>query len=93
MATDSIFASKGPAKPFSSRSDRLFGALYGRGEVALQASDDAWLQAMLDVEAALAQACALEGGAHVLLSTLTDMTPLKAPVPLRVSSTRHGVVA
>jgi 3-carboxy-cis,cis-muconate cycloisomerase len=61
MATDSIFASKGPAKPFSSRSDRLFGALYGRGEVALQASDDAWLQAMLDVEAALARACALEG--------------------------------
>jgi 3-carboxy-cis,cis-muconate cycloisomerase len=56
-----MFASKGPAKPFSSRSDRLFGALYGRGEVALQASDDAWLQAMLDVEAALARACALEG--------------------------------
>jgi 3-carboxy-cis,cis-muconate cycloisomerase len=61
MATDSIFVSKGPAKPFSSRSERLFGALYGRGEVALHASDDAWLQAMLDVEAALARACALEG--------------------------------
>jgi len=61
MAIDSISAFKDQAKPFSSRSDQLFGALYGRGDVAPQASDDAWLAAMLDVEAALAQACASEG--------------------------------
>ena len=61
MAIDSISAFKDQAKPFSSRSDQLFGALYGRGDVAPQASDDAWRAAMLDVEAALAQACASEG--------------------------------
>jgi 3-carboxy-cis,cis-muconate cycloisomerase len=31
----------------------LFGGLYARGEVAEQVSDRAWLQAMLDVEAAM----------------------------------------
>jgi 3-carboxy-cis,cis-muconate cycloisomerase len=34
----------------------LFGGLYARGEVAAAVSDEAWLQAMLDVEAALARA-------------------------------------
>jgi 3-carboxy-cis,cis-muconate cycloisomerase len=39
----------------------LFGGLYARGEAASQLGDAAWLQAMLDVEAALARACAEEG--------------------------------
>ena len=39
----------------------LFGGIYARGAVAAQVSDHAWLQAMLDVEAALARACAAEG--------------------------------
>jgi 3-carboxy-cis,cis-muconate cycloisomerase len=44
------------------RSDRgLFDGIYARGESAAQVSDQAWLQAMLDVEAALARACAQEG--------------------------------
>ena len=34
----------------------LFDGIYGRGETAAQISDVAWLQAMLDVEAALAVA-------------------------------------
>jgi 3-carboxy-cis,cis-muconate cycloisomerase len=34
----------------------LFDGIYGRGETAAQISDGAWLQAMLDVEAALAVA-------------------------------------
>jgi 3-carboxy-cis,cis-muconate cycloisomerase len=34
----------------------LFDGIYGRGETAAQVSDGAWLQAMLDVEAALAVA-------------------------------------
>jgi 3-carboxy-cis,cis-muconate cycloisomerase len=38
----------------------LFGGLYARGEAASLLSDEAWLQAMLDVEAALARACAQE---------------------------------
>ena len=39
----------------------LFDAIYARGPAAAQVSDAAWLQAMLDVEAALARACAAEG--------------------------------
>jgi 3-carboxy-cis,cis-muconate cycloisomerase len=39
---------------------RLFGGIYARGAVAAELTDDAWLQAMLDVEAALARGCALE---------------------------------
>jgi 3-carboxy-cis,cis-muconate cycloisomerase len=38
----------------------LFGGIYARGAVAAEVSDGAWLQAMLDVEAALARACAAE---------------------------------
>src|SRR5271166_1891036 len=37
-----------------SRSDGLFGALFDRGQVGT--GDEAWLQAMLDSEAALARA-------------------------------------
>jgi 3-carboxy-cis,cis-muconate cycloisomerase len=39
----------------------LFGGIYARGAVAAELTDRAWLQAMLDVEAALARACAAEG--------------------------------
>ncbi|HEY2318543.1 MAG TPA: lyase family protein [Solirubrobacteraceae bacterium] len=39
----------------------LFAGIYERGAVAAELSDRAWLQAMLDVEAALARACAAEG--------------------------------
>jgi 3-carboxy-cis,cis-muconate cycloisomerase len=42
-------------------SDQLFAGIYARGPVAAEVSDRAWLQAMLDVEAALARACAAEG--------------------------------
>jgi 3-carboxy-cis,cis-muconate cycloisomerase len=43
------------------RSDGLFDAIYERGEVAVQTDGRAWLRAMLDVESALARACADEG--------------------------------
>jgi 3-carboxy-cis,cis-muconate cycloisomerase len=39
----------------------LFAGTYGRGAAAAQLTDGAWLRAMLDVEAALARACAAEG--------------------------------
>jgi 3-carboxy-cis,cis-muconate cycloisomerase len=39
----------------------LFGGIYARGAAAGEVTDRAWLQAMLDVEAALAGACAAEG--------------------------------
>jgi 3-carboxy-cis,cis-muconate cycloisomerase len=39
----------------------LFGGIYGRGRAAVELTDRAWLQAMLDVEAALADAAAAEG--------------------------------
>jgi 3-carboxy-cis,cis-muconate cycloisomerase len=60
MATDSTSASRDPARPSSSTSD-LFGGIYARGAVAAEVDGRRWLQAMLDVEAALARACALEG--------------------------------
>lgn len=37
----------------SDTGDRLFGGIYARGGVAAAVSDEAWVQAMLDVEAAL----------------------------------------
>jgi 3-carboxy-cis,cis-muconate cycloisomerase len=52
MATDSTSESRASAKPSSSTSE-LFGGIYARGEVAAAVSDEAWVQAMLDVEAAL----------------------------------------
>ncbi|MCW3065912.1 MAG: hypothetical protein JWN32_3084, partial [Solirubrobacterales bacterium] len=39
----------------------LFDAVLARGDVASHASDEAWLQAMLDFEAGLARACAAAG--------------------------------
>jgi 3-carboxy-cis,cis-muconate cycloisomerase len=39
----------------------LFGGIYARGEAAAQLTDEAWLQAMLDFEAALARGCVKEG--------------------------------
>jgi 3-carboxy-cis,cis-muconate cycloisomerase len=39
----------------------LFDGIYARGAVAAELTDRAWLQAMLDVEAALARGCAAEG--------------------------------
>jgi 3-carboxy-cis,cis-muconate cycloisomerase len=39
----------------------LLASIYARGATAAQVSDEALLQAMLDVEAALANACAAEG--------------------------------
>src|SRR5439155_24264264 len=52
MDTDSTSESRATEKPSSSTSE-LFGGLYARGQVAAQVNDHAWLQAMLDVEAAL----------------------------------------
>src|ERR1019366_4194487 len=59
-ATGSTSISKALTKLSSSRSDALFGGIYARGGTSAETDDRAWLQAMLDVEAALARACALE---------------------------------
>jgi len=62
MGTDSTSASRDPARPSSSPSEPdLFSATYARGPVAALFSGRSWLQAMLDVEAALARACAADG--------------------------------
>jgi 3-carboxy-cis,cis-muconate cycloisomerase len=52
MGTDSTSESKASARPSSSTSE-LFGGLYARGDVAAAVGDEAWVQALLDVEAAL----------------------------------------
>jgi 3-carboxy-cis,cis-muconate cycloisomerase len=64
MATDSTSGFKPThptARPFSSTSDDPFAATYARGPVAALVDGRAWWQAMLDVEAALARACAATG--------------------------------
>ena len=52
MDTDSTSGFKASTKPSSSTSE-LFGGTYARGGVADAVSDSAWVQALLDVEAAL----------------------------------------
>src|SRR5438270_7124743 len=62
MAIASTSASKAPARRSSLPSEQvLFGGIYGRGATGAEIDDATWLQAMLDVEAALARACASEG--------------------------------
>jgi 3-carboxy-cis,cis-muconate cycloisomerase len=64
MATDSTSISKDPAKLSSSRSEApaaLLGGISGRGGAATAVADRALLQALLDVEAALARAWASAG--------------------------------
>jgi hypothetical protein len=52
MGTDSTSGSRVSARPPSSTSE-LFDGIYASGEVATAVSGEAWVQAMLDVEAAL----------------------------------------
>ncbi len=52
MATDSTSGSRASARPSSSTSE-LFAGIYARGQVSAEVGDEAWLQAMLDAEAAL----------------------------------------
>src|ERR1700761_8723899 len=60
-ATASTSACRDRARRSSLTSEgELFGGIYARGPVAAELTDRAWLQAMLDVEAALARACAAE---------------------------------
>src|SRR5256714_1200239 len=61
MGTASTFTSKGSMKPSSSQSEGLFTDLFARGAVAACVDDAAWLQAMLDFEAALAHGLAAAG--------------------------------
>lgn len=48
-------------RPSSSPSDGLFDGVLGRGGAADEVRDGAWLRALLDVEVALAMACAAAG--------------------------------
>jgi 3-carboxy-cis,cis-muconate cycloisomerase len=61
MATDSTSTSKALTRPSSSTSDGLLGGIFARGGAAGAVGDVAFLQAMLDVEAAHARACAAVG--------------------------------
>jgi 3-carboxy-cis,cis-muconate cycloisomerase len=49
---------KRSSSPSDRSGSRLFAGVFSRGDVAREVSDSAWLQAMLDVEAALARALA-----------------------------------
>jgi 3-carboxy-cis,cis-muconate cycloisomerase len=60
MATDSTSGSRDQARRSSLTSEGVFAGIYARGDAPALTGDIAWLQAMLDVEAALARACARE---------------------------------
>src|SRR4051812_33850231 len=66
MATRSTCTSRGRTKLSSSTSEGLFSGLFARGRVAAEVSDRAWLQAMLDFEAALARAVAPADAAEAI---------------------------
>jgi 3-carboxy-cis,cis-muconate cycloisomerase len=59
--TGSTSGSRGRTRLSSSPSDGLFAGVFARGDGATQTSDRAWLQALLDFEAALTRACASVG--------------------------------
>ncbi|TMM03066.1 MAG: 3-carboxy-cis,cis-muconate cycloisomerase [Actinobacteria bacterium] len=60
MDTALTSGSRDPKRLSSSTSDGVFAGIYARGPAAAAVSGEAWFQAMLDVEAALARACARE---------------------------------
>ncbi|WCB94419.1 3-carboxy-cis,cis-muconate cycloisomerase [Baekduia alba] len=80
MATDSTSTSKATARPSSSTSDVLLGAIFARGRVAAAVSDAAFVQAMLDVEVAHARATlpapAAEAVAAVAVAERFDLEAL-----------------
>ena len=61
MGIASTFTSKGSMRPSSSQSEGLFTDISAHGAVAARVDDRAWLQAMLDFEAALAWGLAAAG--------------------------------
>src|SRR5919201_3364135 len=61
MGIASTFTSRGRMRPSSSQSEGLFTDLFARGGAAARVDDRAWLQAMLDFEAALAYGLAAAG--------------------------------
>lgn len=92
MATDSTSASREGLRLSSSTSE-LFGDIYARGGVAPEVSDRSWLQAMLDVEAALARGCEKEGlipaGAAEAIAAACQATDFDL-VELRRETGRHA---
>jgi 3-carboxy-cis,cis-muconate cycloisomerase len=72
MATDSTSTSRATARPSSSTSDVLLGAIFARGDVAGQVADQALLQAMLDVEAAHARVTAPPEAAEAIAAACAD---------------------
>src|SRR3954454_22717703 len=56
--TVSTSTCRGQPRPSSLTSEGLFAGVFSRGDSAAAVSDEAWLQAMLDFEVALARACA-----------------------------------
>src|SRR5213592_2936835 len=59
--TVSTSISRGQTRRSSLTSEGLFSGVFARGDAAAAVSDEAWLQAMLDFEVALARACARVG--------------------------------
>src|ERR1700754_4999033 len=88
MATDSTSTSRATARPSSSTSDVLLGAIFARGGAAAAVSDGALLQALLDVEVAHARATlSAEEGDAVAAAAVAERFDLEA---LGAEAARHA---
>ncbi|MGP0049778.1 MAG: lyase family protein [Solirubrobacteraceae bacterium] len=93
-ATGSTSISKARARLSSSTSE-LFGGIYARGAVAASVGDEAWVQAMLDVEAALGgePLSASEIDIAVLGREAADHASPVLPLARRFASTHEGATS
>jgi adenylosuccinate lyase len=82
-------------RPSSSPSEGLFAGMSARGGAAAEVSDRAWLQAMLDVEAALARSLAARCDARLIDAAEPARSTASAgtPVPGLVRALRFGLPA
>ncbi len=73
----------------------LFGGMYARGDAAAEVSDEAWVQAMLDVEAALGgpQLSAAEIGIGELGEEAAEHASPVVPLARRFRATHEGATS
>ncbi|MGH2873274.1 MAG: lyase family protein, partial [Solirubrobacteraceae bacterium] len=69
----------------------LFAGLYACGGAAAELSDEAWIRALLDVEAALARACAGEG--LIPAASADEIATVCATATIDVAALREGVAS
>ena len=94
MGSDSTSGSGAAASSAASTSE-LFGGIYARGPVAAQVGDGAWLQAMLDVQAALGgeRVAASEFDIAALGAEAAEHASPVVPLARRFAATHAGATS